>query len=508
LLTLADVFEALTGVRPDGADPMVPIGDGDEYIGVGYNGVHRGTSGTSRIITEACIDSRQAIPGALFVALPGQRVDGHDYVGEAFKRGADFALVQKDLGEQFPVIDLRAGVMTMMPMDTSGTATFSLPAEGPFVLRVEDSLKALQQVARFWRRKLDVRVIGITGSVGKSTTKELIAEVLSQRYHTLKNVGNLNNEIGLPLTLLSLGEGHERAVLEMGFYAAGEIAFLCDLSLPHVGVVTNIGTVHAERAGSIEEIARGKAELVQSLPPDGVAVLNYDDPLVRDMAGLTHAKVLFYGMNPEADLWADEVEGLGLDGIRFRLHYQGEVLHLRVPLIGRHSVQTALRAAAVGLVEGLNWQEIVSGLRSGTTQLRLMAVRTENGALILDDTYNASPDSTLAALNLLHELDGRKIAVLGDMLELGQYEWQGHEMVGIRAAEVVDMLITIGERGRMVAAAACRAGLPAAVITELEDSQQAIEMLRQQLQAGDVVLVKGSHGMRMDQIVSALEFRR
>jgi len=476
-----------TEVRPDGADPMAPMGTS-------------GTLGTSRIITEACIDSRQAIPGALFVALPGQRVDGHDYVGEAFKRGADFALVQKDLGEQFPVIDLRAGV-------------FSLPdvliaAEGPLVLRVEDSLKALQQVARFWRRKLDVRVIGITGSVGKSTTKELIAEVLSQRYHTLKNVGNLNNEIGLPLTLLSLGEGHERAVLEMGFYAVGEIAFLCDLSLPHVGVVTNIGTVHAERAGSIEEIGRGKAELVQSLPPDGVAVLNYDDPLVRDMAGLTHAKVLFYGMNPEADLWADEVEGLGLDGIRFRLHYQGEVLHLRVPLIGRHSVQTALRAAAVGLVEGLNWQEIVSGLRSGTTQLRLMAVRTENGALILDDTYNASPDSTLAALNLLHELDGRKIAVLGDMLELGQYEWQGHEMVGIRAAEVVDMLITIGERGRMVAAAACRAGLPAAVITELEDTQQAIEMLRQQLQAGDVVLVKGSHGMRMDQIVSALEFRR
>lgn len=485
MLTLADIFEALTGFRPEGAESLATS--------------TTGSSGSARIITEACIDSRQAIPGALFVALPGQRVDGHDYVQDAFKRGADYALVQKDPGEQFTVVDLRSG---RLPED------FKVPSECPLILWVEDSLKALQQIARFWRRKLKVRVIGITGSVGKSTTKELIAEVLNQRYRTLKNIGNLNNEIGLPLTLLSLSEGHERAVLEMGFYVLGEIAFLCDLSQPHVGVVTNIGTVHAERAGSIEEIVRGKAELVQSLPADGVAVLNFDDPMVKEMAGLTKARILYYGMSPEADLWADEVEGMGLEGIRFRLHYQGEVLHLRVPLIGRHSVQTVLRAAAVGLVEGLQWQEIVNGLRSGTTQLRLMAVRTKQGALILDDTYNASPDSMLAALNLLKELDGRKIGVLGDMLELGQYEWQGHEMVGIRAAEVVDVLITIGERGRMIAAAACRAGLPAAVITELETTQQAIELLNQQLQEGDVVLVKGSRGMHMEQIVAALEVQR
>jgi UDP-N-acetylmuramoyl-tripeptide--D-alanyl-D-alanine ligase len=456
-------------------------------------------SGTEHVITEACIDSRQAIPGALFVAIAGEHVDGHDYVADAFKRGAEYALVEKDFGEPFHSLDLRA---RKLPAD------FDFSFEYPLVLRVDDSLKALQQISRHWRKKLDVRVIGITGSVGKSTTKEMIAEVLSQRYRTLKNVGNLNNEIGLPLTLLSLSEGHERAILEMGFYVPGEIAFLCDLALPQVGVVTNIGTVHAERAGSKEEIARGKSELVQFLPPDGTAVLNYDDPLVKEMAGLTKAHVLFYGLSPEADLWADEVEGLGLDGIRFRLHYQDEVLHLRVPLIGRHSVQTALRATAVGLVEGLSWDEIVNGLRSGTTQLRLMAVRTESGALILDDTYNASPDSMLAALNLLNELDGRKIGVLGDMLELGQYEWQGHEMVGIRTAEVVERLITIGERGRMIAASACRAGLPAEVITELETNQQAIDLLREILQAGDVALIKGSRGMHMEQIVAALEYRR
>ena len=228
----------------------------------------------------------------------------------------------------------------------------------------------MQQIARFWRRKQNLRVIGITGSVGKSTTKELVTEVLKSRYHTLKNIGNLNNEIGLPLTILRMGEGHERAVLEMGFFVPGEIKFLCDIALPQVGVITNIGTVHAERAGSQETIARGKSELIQALPaaPEGIAVLNYDDPFVRPMATLTNARIFYYGLSPEADLWADEIVGMGLDGIRFRLHYKNEVLHLRVPLIGRHSVHTALRAAAVGLVEGCSWNQIIDGLQHGQYQ--------------------------------------------------------------------------------------------------------------------------------------------
>ena len=468
MLTLADIIESLVGVRPEWAN---------------------------QIITQAAIDSRQAIPGALFIALPGERLDGHDYVPQAFENGASMAFVQHDLSERFPVLDLRPGFQALE----------ALPA--PFCIRVEDPLEALQQAARFWRRKLKLRVIGITGSVGKTTTKELIAEVLDQRYRTLKNEGNLNNEIGLPLTLLSLSEGYECAVLEMGFYVPGEIAFLCDLALPHVGVITNIGTVHAERAGSQETIAKGKAELVQALPPapDGVAILNYDDPWVREMAEQTQARVFFYGMDPQADLWADNVEGLGLDGIRFRLHYRNEVLYLRAPLIGRHSVHTALRSAAVGLVEGLTWQEIVNGLRSEHAQLRLVAVRAESGALLLDDTYNASPESTLAALNLLDELEGRKVAVLGDMLELGRYEVRGHNMVGLRAAQVVDELITVGERGRIIARAAHMAGLSTQAISEMEDSEQAIAYLCDRLSEKDVVLVKGSRGMQMDVIVSALE---
>lgn len=473
MLTLADVIESISGKRPDWA---------------------------LQVITEAVIDSRQAFPGCMFVALPGERVDGHDFVEQALERGAHLALVQKAPPPGSSVLDLRAG----------SQSDLSELREPPLYLWVDDTLKALQATARFWRRKLDLRVIGITGSVGKSTTKELVAEVLDQRYRTLKNQGNLNNEIGLPLTMLSLTEGHERAVLEMGFYVPGEIAFLCDLALPQIGVVTNIGTVHAERAGSKAEIARGKAELVQALPPapEGVAILNYDDPLVREMAGKTRARVFFYGLDPHADLWADNVEGLGLDGIRFRLHFRNEALHLRIPLIGRHSVHAALRATAVGLVDGLTWEEIVGGLRSQHTQLRLAAVKTESGALILDDTYNASPESVLAALNLLDEIDGRHIAVLGDMLELGPYEQQGHEMVGVRAAEVVDQLITVGERARMIAAAAVQAGLAPEAVTQLEETTEAAELLKKILGETDVVLVKGSHGMRMDRIVAALEVQR
>jgi len=481
LLTLADVLEALIGIRPESA---------------------------TSVITEGAIDSRQVNPGSLFIALPGEHHDGHDFVGEAFDAGAIFALIGKDLGGQFPILDLRE------PIQPDVIVNQLASLEGVFCIRVHDPLKALQQVAKFWRKKHAVRVIGITGSVGKSTTKEVVAEVLGQRHCTLKNKGNLNNEIGLPLTLLSLREEHERVVLEMGFYVPGEIKLLCDIASPVIGVVTNIGTVHASRAGSQEEIARGKAELVQSLPSTGFAILNQDDPFVKKMAGQTQAHVFFYGMEPTADLWGDNVESLGLEGIRFLMHYRqqqnypAEVLQLRVPLIGRHSVHTALRASAVGLVDGLTWQEIVSGLRSASNELRLIAVRTREGALIVDDTYNASPESMLAALNLLNDLEGRKVAVLGDMLELGQYEQRGHEMVGIRSAEVVDELVTLGERGRIIAQAALEEGLPVGRVTILDQVEQAIQYLQPVLRSGDVVLVKGSNMMRMDRIVSALEVQQ
>jgi UDP-N-acetylmuramoyl-tripeptide--D-alanyl-D-alanine ligase len=469
MFTLADLLEALIGRR--------------------LNASHI-------LLADAVIDSRQVIPSALFIAIPGERVDGHDYLDQAFSRGAVIALVEKDIVCDFPVIDLRNPI----------SDNFVLP-ETPFCLKVENTLIALQQAAGFWRSQLDVDVLGITGSVGKSTTKELVAEVLSRKFSVIKNPGNYNNEIGLPLTLLRLTRSTQVAVLEMGFFVPGEIKFLCDLAKPRVGIVTNVGTVHAERAGTQETIAKGKAELVENLPasPDGIAILNIDDLWVRWMADRTQATILTYSQQSEARLTASDIVGLGLEGIEFTLRCGERSHRLHVPLIGRHSVLTVLRAAAAGFAFDLSWEEIIDGLQTSTAQLRLSAVHTNGGALILDDSYNASPDSTIAALNLLAEVHGRRIAVLGDMLELGQYERTGHELVGSRAAEVVNQLITVGPRARIIAESALVKGLPAASITSVDTVSQVIDHIKSQFGEGDVVLIKGSHGLRMDRIVSDIE---
>jgi len=467
-LTLAHVIEGLTGNRPERLDQPV---------------------------SKTVIDSRRAEPGALFVALKGEHADGHDYVADAFSRGAVAAIVERDVRTEALTLDLTDPAQTL-------PSAWSLP----LVLKTADSLQALQQVAAFWRRRHELRVVGITGSVGKTTTKELTAAVLARRYVTLKSEASYNNEIGLPLALMHLTDEHERAVLEMGMYDVGEIADLARIARPHVGVVTIIGPVHLERARTLERIVKAKTELVEALPPapKGVAILNYDDERVRGMAQATEARVFYYGLSPEADLWADHIEGLGLRGIRFRLHHGDETLHVKIPLLGRHSVHTALRAAAVGLVEGLTWQEIIEGLRGPSAQLRLVAVPGPKGATILDDTYNASPASTIAALNLLDELGGRKIAVLGDMLELGDYEREGHEKVGMRALEVADVLITVGPRGRVIGETALRWGMPAEQVHIVEENAEAVALLERMVTAEDVILVKGSRAMRMEEIVNAL----
>ncbi len=468
MLTLADVIEGLTDKRPEELDQPV-----------------------SRTV----IDSRQAEPGALFIALKGGQADGHAYVADAFSRGVVAAIVERDVD---------AGDMTLDLTDPDRTlpGSWSLP----LVIKTPNSLRALWQVATFWRRQHEPRVVGITGSVGKTTTKELTAAVLARRYVTLKSEASYNNEIGLPLTLMHLTDEHERVVLEMGMYDVGEIADLARIAQPHIGVVTIIGPVHLERAKTFERIVQAKTELVEALPaaPDGVAILNYDDTRVRGMAQATKARVFYYGLSPQADLWADQIEGLGLEGIRFQLHHGDETLYVKIPLLGRHSVHTALRAAAVGLVEHLTWQEIIEGLRGPSAQLRLVAVPGPEGAIILDDTYNSSPASTLAALNLLDELDGRKIAVLGDMLELGDYERGGHEKVALRALEVADVLITLGQRGRIIGETALRWGMPAGRVHILEENVEAIALLEQMVTSDDVILVKGSRAMQMEEIVNAL----
>lgn len=467
MLTLAKVVEAITGQKT--------------------------SLGSGQPVTDVVADSRLAIPGCLFVALQGEKRHGHEFVSSAFGAGAVAAIIESDLTFNCQYVDLRGG------LDPS-PATLELP----ICLRVESSLEALQELASSWRAKHHPRVIGITGSVGKTTTKEMVAAVLARRYNTLRSRGSYNNEIGLPLTLLQLTGAHERVILEMGMYDVGEIADLARIARPHVGVVTNVGPVHLERAGTMERIAAAKAELVEALPPNGTAILNYDDHLVRDMAEKTQARVFYYGLSPKADLWASSIRTMGLDGIHFRLHYGGETVHLRVPLLGRHSVHTALRAAAVGLVEGESWQEIVDGLQGGAPQFRLVAVDGINGSTLLDDTYNASPQSTLAALNLLDELEGRKIAVLGDMLELGSYEEEGHRKVGLRVIDSVDVLVTVGELSRIIAKEAQRWGLPKSAVFTLDDNSQAIELLEGIVTPGDVILVKGSRAAHMEDVVMAL----
>ena len=472
MLSLHDLLEGTVGSRP------APEGWPDEAL------------------AGVWVDSRLVKPGGVFVALRGETLDGHDFVEDAFARGARAALVARWPALSRPFLRVEAGAP--LPAPTAEERNW------PVCIQVPDTLRALQDLAAYWRARFQVRVVGITGSVGKTTTKELTYSVLRRRYRTLRSEGNYNNEIGLPLTLLQLEPRHERVVLEMGMYQVGEIARLAEISRPVIGVVTNVGPVHLERLGSLERIAQAKAELVEALPPEGVAVLNYDDPLVRPMADRTAARAFFYGLTPEADLWADQIASFGLEGIRFRFHYRGERIHVKVPLLGRHSVHTALRAASVGLIEGLTWEEIVSGLQDVSAQLRLVSVPGPNGSRILDDTYNSSPASCLAALNLLEELDGRRIAVLGDMLELGEYEREGHCKVGRRAADVVDKLITVGPRGRIIGEEALRSGMAPEDVAILETNEEAIQVLRAMVQPGDIILVKGSRGMRMEQIVAAL----
>lgn len=465
-LTLADLVEALTGQKPPGLE-------------------HK--------LSDVCIDSRQARPGSLFVALKGEHEDGHNFVADAFQRGAIAAFVDKELDLPCGKLDVRRRPFQFPP---------SSP-QFPICFIVENSLKALQQLAAYWRSKHTPRVVGVTGSVGKTTTKEVIYGVLSQRFCTLKSEGNLNSEIGLPLALLKLRPRHQRVVLEMAMYALGEIAELAAIARPHIGVVTNVGPTHLERLGTIERIAQAKTELVEALPEDGVAILNGDDPWVRQMAARTRAEVFYYGLDESCNLWANHIESQGLEGIRFRFHYRGETIHVKVPMLGRHSVHTALAAAAVGLVEGESWEEIIDGLR-GAAQLRLLVVPGLHGSTILDDTYNASPASSIAALNLLEELDGRKIAVLGDMLELGTYEEEGHRKVGRRAMDVAAVLITVGKRGRLIAEEALACGMEPEKVFIKENNEEAIACLREIITPNDIILVKGSRGMKMEEIVTAL----
>jgi len=471
-------------------------------------------------ICNAVLDNRDITPGALFVAFAGRHTDGHFFIDDALNRGAQ-AIICEEIGRAKAqengaiLVDCTAG-----RWERTAKLPTNYGSNMPLAYIVDNTTVALQNLGAFQRLHRcspSLRVVGVTGSVGKTSTKEVAAAIMQQRYRTLNNQGSLNSEQGLPFTLLGLNDEHERAVLEMGMYDIGEIRTLCTLARPHIGIITNVGPSHLERLGTIERIAQAKSELVEALPAaqdGGVAILNWDDEHVRPMAEMTNARIFRYGLTPEADLWADEIEGAGLKGIRFRFHFrqpgitQAESVYVRVPLLGRHSVHTALRGAALGLVEGFSWEEIITGLQQVPGQIRLVVVPGINDCTVIDDTYNASPASTIAALNLLKDLEperrGRRVAVLGDMLELGQFTNEGHQLVGRRAADVVDQLITVGTLGRSIGEEAASAGLTVGAIHSFSHHEEAIAYLHKQIIQDDLVLVKGSRAVGMDIIVAEI----
>ncbi len=424
----------------------------------------------------AVIDSREVHDGDLFIALKGERVDGNDFVPHAIANHA-------------------AGII-------SHRAPGAIPNRLAYV-QVPDTLKALQDVGAYKLRQVDPLVIGITGSVGKTSTKEAIAGALAQRHQVLKTERNLNTEIGVPLSLLRLEPRHDVAVLEMGMYVPGDIRFLAELTRPRIGVVTSVSHVHAERVGSIERIAEAKAELVDHLPKDGIAVLNGDDPFCAAMAQRGKRSLLF-GLGESCQVRTMAVRSRGLEGISLRIGYGGSEEDVDLKLLGRHSAYHALAAVAVMLSMDYSLAEAVASLAASPMEsLRLRIIEGRGGVTVIDDSYNSSPVAAKAALALLAEAGAgvQRAAVLGDMRELGTYSAELHREVGAEAASRASLVITVGDEARLIAEGALAAGLPDDSVMATTDPQEAIDFLKPRLNAGDYLLIKGSRALGLETIV-------
>ncbi len=443
---------------------------------------------SDRPIRGAAVDSRLVRPGELFVALSGERTDGHRFLREAAAAGAAAVVVSRAPGAE------------------------EIAALGDLTLiQVPDALVALGAIAAGWRARFDLLVVGVTGSIAKTSTKEAAAAVLGASFRTLRSEGNQNNEIGLPLTLLRLGPEHGAAILEMGMYAGGEIADLARMAKPRIGVVTAVHGVHLSRLGSLAAIERAKGELVEALPSDGTAILNADDRRVRRMAERTAAPTITYGFAADADVGADGITSAGFDGMRFSLRLPaapgtGRPVRLpaAIPGLGQLSVHNALAGAAVGHAAGMAPQTIVHALAGGWSAAHRGQVIPLGSIRVIDDSYNASPPSVKAALDLLAGLPGRRVAVLGEMLELGRDAESGHREVGVAAATTADLLVVVGAGAAGIAAGAKGAGLDPTRILQARDRDAAVDLLQHRLRPGDVVLVKASRGVELDKLIDAL----
>jgi UDP-N-acetylmuramoyl-tripeptide--D-alanyl-D-alanine ligase len=444
-------------------------------------------------IRRVCTDSRDVRPGDLFVALKGERFDGHQFVEAAWQRGAIGLVVEN-----------RSGITSVAKSQASGR---------PVLLAVPDTLLAYQQLAAHHRRRFRIPVVAVTGSNGKTTTKDMVAHVLSERWTVLKTEGNLNNRIGVPQTLLGLRPRHQAAVVEMGVDHQGQTTRLGEIARPTIGLITNIGPDHLEFFGTVEASARAKGELLDLLPPDGAAVLNADDAHFGYLASRTRCQVVSFGLSRKAEVRATEVVADPRRGTAFRLTLPGRTRGARVILQahGAHNLSNALAAAAVGHCLALSGAVIARGLARFRPATMRSQVHRWGDLRIINDCYNANPVSMKAAIDLLMHLGvgGRTIAVLGDMLELGPESPALHREVGAYLAERgVGYLIACGMLGRGFAEGAREAGMAPDRVREAPDAPAAAAILTTMLRAGDVILVKGSRGMRMERVIEALPERK
>lgn len=426
------------------------------------------------------IDSRKIESGQLFFAIIGENLDGHEFVAGALMNGGAGAIVS------------RAVEVNLRP--------------GQFIIRVADTTKALQELARYYRRKFDLKIVGITGSVGKTTTKDMIAAVLAEKYRVLKTEGNLNNYYGLPLTLFKLGQEYEALVVEMGMSALKEIELLAQIAEPEVGVVTNVGSSHLEYLKTLDNVAIGKQELVENLTGRRIAVLNVDDPRVKQMAKLAN-QAIFYGLGVEAEYQAVEVANDGLEGVQFILKAENEEMPVYLPLPGEHNALNALAAIAVGRVFGMSFLEIQAGLDKFRPSKMRMDIREIGPEItLLNDAYNANPESMKAGLKVLASRPGRKIAVMGDMLELGAHAENAHREVGKFAAEHgIDLIFVKGNFAGWVTEGAFLGGMKMGEVFTFATNDELAKELLPLLKAGDTILVKGSRGMKMEEVVKQME---
>lgn len=434
--------------------------------------------GAKRAVVGFSTDTRSLQPGELFIPLRGENFDGHDFLLQAVQRGAAACLSEE--------------VVAGLPVP---------------VVRVADTLKALGDLAAAVRQGFSGPVAAVTGSSGKTTTKEMLAAVLALTGPGLKTEGNFNNLVGLPHTLFRLNPGEHRwAVLEMGMSARGEIARLAEIASPQVGIITNVGPAHLETLHGLDGVARAKGELFAALPAGGTAVINADDTRVSAIPVANGARRLFYGLSERAEVRAEAVEPAG-ETVSFRLVLPQAVLSVRLATPGRHNVHNALAAAAAACALGVEPETIVRGLESfRPTRGRMETVVLPGGVTLLEDTYNANPLSVKAALTALDEMGGggRRIAVLGDMLELGAESAAFHREVGEAAAARVDHLLLFGEMAEETASGARGAGLAPERVRIVPTHEAAAECLRELIRPGDRILVKGSRGMRMEKVCAAL----